>query len=69
LFLTYNAGGEPIPEPGTWMAAILLTGLAACLRLRVKGASAGDKSRGIGPSSACGFLAPKGDFSHEMSEK
>jgi autotransporter-associated beta strand protein len=34
LFLTYNVGGEPIPEPGTWAAALLLTGLAAYMRRR-----------------------------------
>ena len=35
LFITYTGGGsEPIPEPGTWAAAILLAGAAAYVRLR-----------------------------------
>ncbi|MBU3666587.1 MAG: hypothetical protein FGM15_12035 [Chthoniobacterales bacterium] len=28
LYLTYNGGGEPVPEPGTWASAALLAGLA-----------------------------------------
>jgi MYXO-CTERM domain-containing protein len=34
LFLTYTAGAQPIPEPGTWAAAALLALGAACIRRR-----------------------------------
>ncbi len=34
LFLTYNGGGEAIPEPGTWAAAALLAATAGFMRWR-----------------------------------
>ena len=34
LFLTYSGGGQPVPEPGTWVAAALLCAAALTLRLR-----------------------------------
>jgi autotransporter-associated beta strand protein len=34
LFLTYTAGAQPIPEPGTWAAAALLAGAAGYVRWR-----------------------------------
>jgi autotransporter-associated beta strand protein len=34
LNLVFTAGGEPIPEPGTWAAAALLVGGAAFMRWR-----------------------------------
>jgi hypothetical protein len=36
LFLTYTAGAQPIPEPGTWAAAALLAGAAGWVRWRRK---------------------------------
>lgn len=38
LFLTYTGGGAPIPEPGTWAAALLLLGGVALLRHRRRAA-------------------------------
>ena len=34
LFLTYTGGGAPVPEPGTWAAAVLLAGAAGFVRWR-----------------------------------
>jgi len=34
LFITYTAGAQPVPEPGTWAAAAMLAGAAGYMRWR-----------------------------------
>ena len=44
LFLTYNGGSEPIPEPGTWAAAALLAGTAGLVGWRRRRARSGQQA-------------------------
>ena len=44
LFLTYNGGGAPIPEPGTWAAAALLAGTAGLVGWRRRRARSGQQA-------------------------